>query len=110
MSIQPNSFERPCRRAYQREHDKRKDEASDRDACGKREVEARKSQRIDQVCDHVHAPAADELRSSKGAEGPGERGGDASDNSGRGERECHGEKSTNWPGAQACRCALVVAV
>src|SRR5437879_1395646 len=99
MSMQPYSFERPCRRAHQREHGEGKDKASDREACRKREVEARKSQRIDKVCDHVRAPAADELRSSKGAEGPGKRGGDAGDDSGRGERERHREESTNRAGA-----------
>src|SRR5437660_6654651 len=37
MSMQANSFERPCRRAHQRKHDEGKDEASDRKACRKRE-------------------------------------------------------------------------
>src|SRR5262245_54323534 len=92
MSMRPDSFERARGRAHQREHRERENESGDRQARGKRKVEAGESKLIDEVCDHVDAAATDQLRGGESAEGPGERGRDAGDDSGRRERKRHGEK------------------
>src|SRR5215831_8174383 len=76
ISVQSDFFERAGGGAHQRE-------PRDREARREREVEARESELIDQVRDHVDATAADQLRGRERAEGPGERGGDAGDDSGR---------------------------
>src|SRR5262249_47107020 len=85
ISVQSDFFERAGGGADQRHLREWKPEPGDREARREREVEARESELIDQVRDHVDATAADQLRGRERAEGPGERGGDAGDDSGRGE-------------------------
>src|SRR6516225_5395657 len=89
ISMQPDSFEWAGGRAHQRQHRKGQHEPRRREACCKREVEARKTELIDQIRDHVDPATADQLRGRERAEGPCERGGDACDDAGRGERERH---------------------
>src|SRR5262245_13516036 len=110
MSMRPDSFERARGGPHQGEHRERENESGDRQARGKRKVEAGESKLIDEVCDHVDAAAADQLRGGKSAEGPGERSRDAGDDSGRRERKRHREKGTDRAGAEARRRPLVVAI
>src|SRR5215468_9876594 len=98
ISVQSDFFERAGGGAHQRQHRERENEPRDREARREREVEARESELIDQVRDHVDATAADQLRGRERAEGPGERGGDAGDDSGRGQRKRDGEKNADRAG------------
>src|SRR5919201_2527732 len=100
-SVPAQSFERAGGHGHQRQHCEREDESGDRQARREREIEARESELIHQVRDHVDAAAADQLRSSKCTEGPGERGGNARDDSGCGKRKCHGEEGADRSGAEA---------
>src|SRR5262249_58556137 len=84
-SVLPDGFEPAGGHAHQPQHGEREQQSGDRQAGREGEVEARESELIDQVRDHVDATAADQLGSGKRAEGPGKRGGDAGDNPGRGQ-------------------------
>src|SRR6516164_7459671 len=72
ISVQSDFFERAGGGAHQRQHRECEREPGDREARREREVEARESELIDQVRDHVDATAADQLRGRERAEGPGE--------------------------------------
>src|SRR5262245_61970847 len=108
MSMRPDSFERACGRPHQGQHREREKESRDRQARGKRKVEARESKLIDEVRNHVDATAADQLRGCEGAESPGERSRDAGDDSRHGERKRHREKGADWARAKACRRPFVI--
>src|SRR5262249_40127964 len=92
ISVQSDFFERAGGGAHQRQHRECEREPRDREARREREVEARESELIDQVCDHVDATAADQLRGREPPEGPGEPGGGAPQDSGARERKRHAEK------------------
>src|SRR5258707_3496459 len=79
ISVWSEPFERTGGRTRQPQHCEGEREAGDRQAGREREVEARESELIDVVRDHVDPAPADQLRGRECAEGPGERGGHAGD-------------------------------
>src|SRR5262249_41455483 len=79
MSMRPQSCERACGHTHQRQDCEGENEPGNRQTRCERKVEARKPELIDQVCDHIDAPTADQLRGCKCAEGPRKRGSDAGD-------------------------------
>src|SRR5260370_10281951 len=109
-SVLADRFERAGGRTQQRQRRECENKSGDRQTGREREVEARESELIDQVRDHVDATASDQLRGGECAESPGKRGGHAGDDSGRGERQRHGEEAADRTGAKARRGALVTAV
>src|SRR5689334_1812326 len=100
MSGGAELFERPCGEAHETECGQGEGQARDRQARRKREIEARKTQLIDEIGDHVHLPASNQLRGREGAEGPGERRRDAGDHARHGERQGHGAEGANGAGPQ----------
>src|SRR5262249_49224343 len=106
ISVRPDFFERGCCGAHQRQHRECEHEPGDRQARRKREVKAREAELIDQVRNHVDPAAADDLWGRERAEGPGDRCGDADEDSGRGEPKPRREKNAERAGGGRPRPAL----
>src|ERR1700720_24114 len=107
-SLRSDSFEWSGSCAHQREHRESEDKAGNRQACCEREVEARESQLIDQVRNHVDLTASDELRRCEGAESPCKRRRHAGNDPWRREGKRHRDKRADRPGAKARGGTLIV--
>src|SRR5262249_41506004 len=101
MSVLSDPFERARGGAQQRDDAEREDEPGDGEGRREGKIEAGKAELIDEVRYHVDAASADELRGGEGAEGPGERRGDAGDDAGHGQRQGNREEGADRPSAEA---------
>src|SRR5262245_55573602 len=99
MSMRAKSFERPCSEPQEAQDREGKRETGDRKTGREGKIEACESELIDQIGEHVHLAAADQLGSCKGAERPGEGRGYSGNDPGCGERQRHGKKGANGTGS-----------